>query len=553
MIRGPVYPCLGHPRVSRALIWFYNHNLILFSTHHLPCRAVIMPVIFLVLTLDILVLVFSLAAFYAIYDYQRRRGLPYPPGPRPLPLIGNLLDIPKEFSWLTYSQLSNKHGDILSFRVFGRVIVVLNSVKTSKDLLERRADIYSDRPVLPSVEMMKWEWIVTFQKYTEPFRLSRKLLDRSLRPATITAYRLLLETNAHNFLHQVFANPDELEAYLYHMSGSLMLAMGYGYEVKGLDDRKIKVARKLAQLIGETVLPGALLVNDLPFLRYIPEWLSWFSYKPLARFGYNIGQEVIRGPMEFVREAILNGTAQPSLALENLQEAEKLEKAEREKAEEVIARALGSLDLAGTETTASSLMSFFVAALLRPEIQTIAQRELDAITRRERLPTFEDRSRLPFVDAICKEILRWRPVVPLGVPHATTADDVYDGLFIPKGSMVMVNLWAILHDPVVFPEPDSFKPERFINPDGSLRDDPVVSTIFGFGKRICPGRHLADAMMFIVIASFLSVFNIKKGSDTDEGPDTYPYTGTGISVPCPFTYSIVTRDRKAEELIVAGV
>jgi cytochrome P450 len=108
----------------------------------------------------------------------------------------------------------------------------------------------------------------------------------------------------------------------------------------------------------------------------------------------------------------------------------------------------------------------------------------------------------------------------------------------------MVNLWcailhlhsrlasicfrAILHDPVVFPEPDSFKPERFINPDGSFRDDPVVSTIFGFGKRICPGRHLADAMMFIVIASFLSVFNIKKGNDTNEGPDTYPYTGTGV-------------------------
>lgn len=148
------------------------HNPILFSTHHLARRAAIMPMALLVLTLDILVLVFSLAAFSAIYDYQRRRGLPYPPGPRPLPLIGNLLDIPKEFSWLTYSQLSNKHGmicfatgelltegitalagDILSFRVFGRVVVVLNSVKTSKDLLEKRADIYSDRPALPSAEM----------------------------------------------------------------------------------------------------------------------------------------------------------------------------------------------------------------------------------------------------------------------------------------------------------------------------------------------------------------------------------------------------------------
>jgi cytochrome P450 len=87
---------------------------------------------------------------------------------------------------------------------------------------------------------------------------------------------------------------------------------------------------------------------------------------------------------------------------------------------------------------------------------------------------------------------------------------------------------AILHDPTVFPEPDAFKPERFINPDGSLRDDPLVSAIFGFGKRICPGRHLAEAMMFIVVASFLSVFDIKKGKGTSEGPDTYPYTGNAV-------------------------
>ena len=119
--------------------------------------------------LDILVLVFCLAAFLAIRDHQRRRGLPYPPGPRPLPLIGNLLDIPKEFSWLSYTQLSKKHGmiyfavkgtpdkgikgDVLSFRVFGRVIVVLNSLKANKDLLERRGDIYSDRPVIPIFDM----------------------------------------------------------------------------------------------------------------------------------------------------------------------------------------------------------------------------------------------------------------------------------------------------------------------------------------------------------------------------------------------------------------
>ena len=122
--------------------------------------------------IDILVLVSTLAAFLAIRNYRRRRGLPYPPGPRPFPLIGNLLDIPKEFSWLTYTELSKKHGmsyfcavkepltdgrgmagDIISLHVFGKVIVVLNSIKASKDLLERRGDIYSDRPGIPIFEM----------------------------------------------------------------------------------------------------------------------------------------------------------------------------------------------------------------------------------------------------------------------------------------------------------------------------------------------------------------------------------------------------------------
>ena len=122
-------------------------------------------------TLDILVLVSSLVAFLIIRDFQRRRALPYPPGPRPLPLMGNLFDIPKKFSWLSYLQFSKKHGkiyftvkgllrlteemtgDILSFHVFGKVIVVINSYEANRDLLESRAEIYSDRPVIPIFEM----------------------------------------------------------------------------------------------------------------------------------------------------------------------------------------------------------------------------------------------------------------------------------------------------------------------------------------------------------------------------------------------------------------
>jgi len=188
---------------------------------------------------------------------------------------------------------------------------------------------------------------------------------------------------------------------------------------------------------------------------------------------------------------------------------------------------------------------------LHPDIMRKAQHELDVVTGRDRLPTFEDRPRLPFVDAVCREVSRWQPVVPLAIPHAVTKDDIYEGFLIPKGAIVIGNTWAILHDPERYPEPDAFKPERFLNPDGSLLDDPVLVLAFGYGKRVCPGRHFAEATLFITAASLLSVFNVEMGEACKGQPFEYTYTGTAISRPNTFPCSIVPRDKRAEELIIA--
>jgi cytochrome P450 len=81
----------------------------------------------------------------------------------------------------------------------------------------------------------------------------------------------------------------------------------------------------------------------------------------------------------------------------------------------------------------------------------------------------------------------------------------------------------------MYPDPDTFKPERFINADGTLHDDPALTSAFRFGKQVCPGRHFVDASFFIIVASLLSVFNIEKGKDKDsQGLDAYPFIGNDI-------------------------
>jgi len=116
---------------------------------------------------------------------------------------------------------------------------------------------------------------------------------------------------------------------------------------------------------------------------------------------------------------------------------------------------------------------------------------------------------------------------------------------------VMGNTWAILRDPSLYPEPDIFKPERFLNPDGTLRDDPIILSAFGFGKRICPGRHFADAALFISVASLLSIFNIKRRRGGGDKLSDYTYTGFLISAPDPFQCSFVPRDENARKLVLA--
>ena len=180
-------------------------------------------------------------------------------------------------------------------------------------------------------------------------------------------------------------------------------------------------------------------------------------------------------------------------------------------------------------------------------MQRKAQAEIDSVVKTTRLPTLADRKHLPYIDAIVKEVLRWHPVAPTGLPHTTTKDDTYDRYMIPKGAILLPNVWMMLHDPSVYHNPGAFKPERFLGPKPEL--DPH-NLSFGFGRRVCPGRLLADETLFLAIADSLAVFNIKKvvedGVETDPVGNFMPGV---ISHPEPFQCDIKARSAKHEKLI----
>ncbi|KAG6868219.1 hypothetical protein C0993_006082 [Termitomyces sp. T159_Od127] len=177
-----------------------------------------------------------------------------------------------------------------------------------------------------------------------------------------------------------------------------------------------------------------------------------------------------------------------------------------------------------------------------------AQAELDSVVGAGRLPGFEDQNALPYMQALIKEITRWRPIAPTAVAHAATENSVYKGLFIPKGSTIYANNFAILADPEMFPEPDIFKPERFLdNPDSKS-----YKMAFGYGRRMCPGMHIALQGIYIAISRLLWAFEILPISENGKVymPAADDFTGGLVSRPANLKYRLVLRHKGMLDLIM---
>jgi len=253
----------------------------------------------------------------------------------------------------------------------------------------------------------------------------------------------------------------------------------------------------------------------------------------------------VETPYKLTKRQMAAGTARSSF-LSNLLEGGKLSADDLHN----IKWSAASLYSGGADTTVSAIYSFFLAMTLFPEAQKKAQAEIDVVIGNDRLPSFSDRTQLPYVEALAMEVLRWHVVGPLAIPHQVLEDDVHEGFFIPRGSLVVANIWAMMRDERVYSTPSQFNPERYIPAAGNeLQQDPRT-VCFGFGRRVCAGLKLADASLWISCAMSLAVFDITKA--VENGVEIRPMvdsTPGTISHPVPFKCSIKPRSSKATALI----
>ncbi|TFK81327.1 cytochrome P450 [Polyporus arcularius HHB13444] len=486
---------------------------------------------------------------------KRRRSLP--PGPKGLPIFGNVFDVPKEFEWLAYDRWSREcHSDVIYLNLAGTPAIVVNSAQAAHELFEKRSSLYSDRARMPMLnELVGCDWHFVFMGYGEDWRERRRVFHQYFHPNATKNYRPRELKVARELLRRLLESPDDFMVHLRHMAGSLILGVAYGIDVQPNNDPYIATAETALHAMSMAGNAGAYLVDYIPILKHIPSWLPGATFKRQAAEWKKATDAMVERPFKAVRTAMAEGKATPSMILSLLSEADDSE--DKQRKETVISGVAAAAYTGGSDTTVSALGSFFLAMVLYPEIQRKAQAEVDRVIGRDRLPDFSDEPSIPYVTALVKEVLRWRPVTPLAVPHRLTADDVYNGYHLPAGSIVVGNSWAMLHDEKTFYEPEEFIPERWLNEDGSLREEMRDAELaaFGFGRRICPGRHLAAGSIWIGIASVLTCFDLAKPVDKD-GKVIEPsgeYISGLVTYPRPFQCVFKPRSDSTAKLIYAGL
>ncbi|KAF9528288.1 putative monooxygenase [Crepidotus variabilis] len=494
----------------------------------------------------ILASILGLVVLRLLFHTAKKRREPLPPGPPKLPLLGNAHQTPKTHLWLKFAEWGKIYGDIIHLRLLGTDLIVLNSHKLASDLLDKRASISSDRPVTEMYRICGYDDTFLLMPYGESFRTQRRYMATEFSPQAVFRYHKHHENEARSLARNILRDPESIWPELRVSFARMIYLTTYGYRPETVEDHLLKTSISTVQSFVDLSKPGKYLVDLIPLLRYMPRWMPGTGFLHTADYYRNMRARALWGPYRWWKDHIDS----PDLIRPNLCTGV-FEKSGGKMSEEDEYHLASTAFIAlsgGLDSIYSTVVTFFLNMLLHPEIQRKAQAEIDALTRQRRLPTVADRPQLPYTRSVLTEVLRWAPPGPTGFPHFMREDDIFNGYFIPKNSIVMANLWNIMRDPVVYPDPHTFNPERYGGDDNEMNK---VNNAFGYGRRSCPGQYFAHSGIFAVISTVLATCDILPFVD-EAGNTQLPdveYSGGFISAQKPFTLRVKPRSAHLLEIL----
>nr|XP_038041132.1 cytochrome P450 1A5-like [Anas platyrhynchos] len=458
------------------------------------------------------------------------KGLKPPPGPRGLPVVGNVLELRKD-PHLALTRLSQKYGDVMEVAIGSQPVLVLSGLDTLRQALVRQGEDFMGRPDLPSFRHIADGQSLGFSpEVGEVWKARRKLAQNALKTFSIAASSTsssscLLEEHVSKeaaylvtkFL-QVMEEEQSFDPYRYLVVSvaNVICAMCFGKRYDHNDQELLSLVND-SEKFGEVAAAGNPS-DFIPLLRYLPS-RTMDLFKDYNQRFVRFLQVIVKEHYEtYDKDNIRDITDSLIEQCLDKKEASTAARIPNEK----IVNLVNDLFGAGFESVTNSLSWCLMYLVTYPNIQKRIQAELDQTIGRERRPRLSDQGTLPYTEAFILETFRHSSFLPFTIPHSTTKDTVLNGYYIPKGRCVFVNQWQVNHDEKLWKDPHVFNPERFLNAEGTEvnKEDGEKVLIFGLGKRRCIGEFIARRQVFLFLTTLLQQleFSVRDGRKVDMTP-----------------------------------
>ena len=399
----------------------------------------------------------------------------------------------------------------------GQPIVVINDLKVANDILDRKAGVTSDRPYIIVPDMMTGGLFTPFVGHNDIWRRMRKATQESLRLGAAQYNKATQYRDGVEMTVSMLTDSGHWYGHCKQAVASTIMQVTYGTSPpKWKYKQNVARFHEFVDGVTRAAMPGAHYVEIAPWMRHLPASIS--PWKRMTGEFFARHSAVFKGIFEDTRTTLAQGDQSLSLVRSFIEDGAKYGLSQEE------AYWLAAAAFAGGQAGFGVLAWWMMAMILFPETQRRAQREIDGVVGRDRLPTVEDFENLPYVQAMVKESIRWRPIDPIGLPRRSTEDIHYDGYTIPKGTTLIANVWNIHRDAANYgPDAHLFNPGRYIDEEtGMLKAGPQGTKeegnlTFGFGRRICPGRHVAISMLTMQLTLMLWAMKIEGVTDSQTG------------------------------------